>query len=360
MQYHILSAAYGPAGELALLVEGLNVQPEASVEEYIVFPLDQSTTEKDKAIPKVPSHSLMLATPLTGQSSLNMAISGTKGSPSKSISTKDPIVSMFNSVHEPCASNSWSALNLVLPNAGSVPSAKNSYLDLESQNDGEDSDVLDDHGGALGTDDDDNLQTPLLSREGTGIDKDHTISSYKSNLSMRLRSRLGLDDGGEQVSFTDIGSGWQMAWKLTEKERENGKKEEQVTRIYLHQDHTLRSACESHVSVPGVRERELAHHAAAVVSQSILSPKELRGSRLVEPVLLHSPKLTQKGLSWRDMCEPGIKQALLVGVGLQILQQVQFSAFPGETLSPGQGQGRRKGTRYSIHLSLQAQKKNVR
>ncbi|PKI57057.1 hypothetical protein CRG98_022561 [Punica granatum] len=256
---NIQGTGYRPAGELALLVEGLNVQSKTSVDEYVVFPVDQTTLQKDRMVVDESSHFLMIAKPLAGQSTQIMTPGGITGSLSGRVQLKGPIVSMFSSVHEPSTSQTWSRLDLVFPKTGSIASNKNSHMDLESQNGVEDSDYHYDEGGAYV---EDNLETPLLSREAIGIEKDQTPGLQRSNLSMRLKSWLVLDEGGEQVSFTNIGSGWQMGWKLTEKEGEKGK-EEQVKLIYLHQD--TRPGSRSHVSISGTQESELGHYAAALV-----------------------------------------------------------------------------------------------
>jgi hypothetical protein len=43
--------------------------------------------------------------------------------------------------------------------------------------------------------------------------------------------------------------------------------------------------------------------------------------------MVHPSETTAKGPSWNDLFEPGVKHALFVGVGLQILQQVILKHF---------------------------------
>ena len=45
----------------------------------------------------------------------------------------------------------------------------------------------------------------------------------------------------------------------------------------------------------------------------------------VGPAMVHPSETAIKGPSWRDLFKPGVKHALVVGVGIQILQQVKNS-----------------------------------
>jgi len=52
--------------------------------------------------------------------------------------------------------------------------------------------------------------------------------------------------------------------------------------------------------------------AAALVSRSILSTKDTR----------IKPEVIPKRASWEGLLDPGVKRALVVGIGLQVLQPV--------------------------------------
>ncbi|AQK70395.1 Monosaccharide-sensing protein 2 [Zea mays] len=143
-----------------------------------------------------------------------------------------------------------------------------------------------------------------------------------SALSMRRQSLLG--EGGDGVSSTDIGGGWQLAWKWSEKEGENGRKEGGFKRVYLHQEGVPGSRRGSIVSLPGggdVLEGSEFVHAAALVSQSALFSKGLAEPRMSDAAMVHPSEVAAKGSRWKDLFEPGVRRALLVGVGIQILQQ---------------------------------------
>ncbi|CAN1305026.1 Monosaccharide-sensing protein 2 [Linum perenne] len=126
---------------------------------------------------------------------------------------------------------------------------------------------------------------------------------------------------GEQGGSTGIGGGWQLAY---------GEKEGGFKRIYLHQEVGVQASRRgSLVSLPGgdnAVESEFVQ-AAALVSQPALYSKDLVNQHPVGPAMVHPSEAASKGSSWRDLFEPGVKRALVVGVGLQILQQ--FSGING-------------------------------
>ncbi|XP_028953655.2 monosaccharide-sensing protein 2-like [Malus domestica] len=102
---------------------------------------------------------------------------------------------------------------------------------------------------------------------------------------------------------------------------EDGKKEGGVRRVYLHQDSALGCRPASVVSISGVRqERKLIH--AGLVSQPDVSLKEPTSLRSLRAEKVPPSEAVIKGPTWRDLLEPGVKHALVVGIGLQILQQI--------------------------------------
>jgi hypothetical protein len=142
-----------------------------------------------------------------------------------------------------------------------------------------------------------------------------------------LRRRSLSDEGGEAATSTGIGGGWQLAWKWSEREGEDGKKEGSFKRIYLHQEGVAGSRRGSVVSLPGggdASEGGKFIHAAALVSQSALYPRDITEQRMAGPATMHPSEAAAKVPSWRDLFEPGVRRALLVGIGIQILQQVDI------------------------------------
>jgi hypothetical protein len=61
--------------------------------------------------------------------------------------------------------------------------------------------------------------------------------------------------------------------------------------------------------------------AAVLVSQSAFD-KRMVGERPVGPATMHPSEQVKQGPVWSNLMEGGVRRALIVGVGLQILQQV--------------------------------------
>ncbi|KAG6521178.1 monosaccharide-sensing protein 2-like [Zingiber officinale] len=322
------------SGEMALLVEGLGVGGETSIEEYIIGPANDgadddqgATADKERITLYGPEEGLSwVARPTKGQSSL--ALVSRRGSMvnQSSVPLMDPLVTLFGSVHEKLP-ESGSMRSALFPNFGSMFSVAENHNKAEQwdeeslQHEGEE------YASDAGGDSDDNLNSPLLSRQATSMEGKDIAPRQISVLSTRRNSSL-LQHGGESVSSMGIGGGWQLAWKWSEREGADGKKEGGFKRIYLHQEGVPGSRKDSHVSLPQVDipEGEFVQ-AAALVSQPALFSKDLMGQHPVGPAMVHPSEAAVKGPSWADLFEPGVRRALLVGVGIQILQQ--FSGING-------------------------------
>ncbi|XP_050241485.1 monosaccharide-sensing protein 2-like [Quercus robur] len=317
-------------GELALLVEGLDVGADASIEEYIISRVNEPndnremTAGKDQIRFYSPKEGVSwVAKPVNGQSAHGI-VSHHGSLANQSSVLMDPLVTLFDSVHEKLP-ETGSMRSMLFSNMGSMfyegdHQSKNEQWDVESQRDG-DGYTSD----AAGENSDDNLHSPLLSRQTSVMDKgiSHSVS-HGSHLDMSGNSRLMEGYSGEAVSHADIGGGWQLVWKWSEKVGEDGKKEGGYQRIYLHQEAALGSRPGSLVSVPGgaMPEEGEIYQAAALVSQPALCSQALMSRQSIEPAMVHPPPSVTKGPSWTDLLEPGVKRALLVGMGVQILQQM--------------------------------------
>ncbi|KAJ6765600.1 hypothetical protein OIU79_021730 [Salix purpurea] len=315
------------AGELALLVEGLGVGADTSIEEYIIGPANDFTDDHDISADKDqiklygPEQGLSwVARPVRGESAIGLA--SRRGSmANQNVPLMDPLVTLFGSVHENLPEQG-SMRSMLFPHFGSMFNVgenqpRNEDWDEESHaREGEDyaSD------GASG-DSDDNLQSPLISRQTTSMDKDMVSPGHGSMENMRHGSLI-TGNAGEPVGSTGIGGGWQLAWKWTEREDQDGK-EGGFKRIYLHQGGAPGSRHGSMVSMTGTNGHPDSEYvqAAALVSQPALYHKDLVNQHPVGPSMIHPSEAVAKGPSWRDLFEPGVKHALAVGVGLQILQQ---------------------------------------
>ncbi|PKA48129.1 Monosaccharide-sensing protein 2 [Apostasia shenzhenica] len=321
------------SGEMALLVEGLGVGTDTSIEEYIIGPAneinDDQEVDADNERIKLygPEQGLSwVARPVKGQSVLSSALGaisrhGSSLEKHGSIPLMDPLVTLFGSIHEKLPGPEMGSMRGTLfPNFGSMFSVadqpKNEQWDEETgPRDDED------HASDAAGDSDDNLRSPLLSRQGTGME-----GKNESVLSVRNSSLI--QGNGEAVSSMGIGGGWQLAWKWSERDGPDGK-EGGFKRIYLHQEGVAASRRGSLLSLPGreVPDEGEFIQAAALVSQPALYSKELMKQHPVGPAMVHPSEATSKASVWADLLEPGVKQALIVGVGIQILQQ--FSGING-------------------------------
>ncbi|XP_031109559.1 monosaccharide-sensing protein 2-like [Ipomoea triloba] len=297
------------SGEMALLMEGLDVGGDVSVEEYIIAPdNDLADDNQDQVVDKdqiklygAEEGQSWVAKPVIGQSTLGMVSRGSMVASQSSFI--DPMVTLFGSVHEKLPENSGSMKSMLFSNFGSmfsVPENKNEHWDEENQRDGDRNES-----DESGNESDDNLRSPLLARQDSNTGKD-------------TDARLGNE--GDEVSSVGIGGGWQLAYKKDER------KEGALRRIYLHQEGGPESRRGSMISVAGGDNAEgECIHAAALVSQSVLRTEDIMGQKPIEEAMVKKSKPTEPG--WKELCEPGVKQALIVGVGLQILQQ--FSGING-------------------------------
>ncbi|XP_076905800.1 monosaccharide-sensing protein 2-like [Bidens hawaiensis] len=321
------------SGEMALLVEGLGVGGETSIEEYIIGPANDLEQEQDEAA-KIKLYGTeagvsWIARPVTGQSMLGIA--SRQGSTiNPSVPLMDPLVTLFGSVHEKLPDAAVSKGSMLFPHFGSMFSVTGNqakHEDWDEESVGREGDDYQSDGA--GNDSDDNLHSPLISRQTTSIEKDMIQpASHGSILGVRNGSAVQTA-GGEQLSSTGIGGGWQLAWQWTEREGQDGQKEGGFKRIYLHQEAGTGSQRGSLISIAGgdmVADGDV-FQAAALVSQPALYSKDLVDQQPVGPAMVHPSEAAMKGPSWRDLFEPGVKHALFVGVGLQILQQ--FSGING-------------------------------
>ncbi|KAG8502066.1 hypothetical protein CXB51_000242 [Gossypium anomalum] len=313
--------------EIALLVEGLGVGGETSIEEYIVGPANEDIEDPDiladgdqiKLYGPEPGLS-WVARPVTGRSTLGLVSRHGSVASESALVPVDPVVTLFGNIHDKLP-KTGSMQSMLFPHFGSMFSVGgNQARHEESEEDEsvirEGEDYLSD--GAAG-DSDDNLHSPLISRQTTTVETGIVPPPQGSFANLRLISLMQGNDG-ELVGSTGIGGGWQLVWKWSKKESQE--KEEGFKRIYLRQEGTPGSIRGSLVSLSGAVSPSDSKYvkAVALVSQPALYSKELMKEHPVGPAMIH-PTETAQGPSWSDLFEPGVKHALLVGVGIQILQQ---------------------------------------
>ncbi|KAL9238340.1 hypothetical protein vseg_012773 [Gypsophila vaccaria] len=317
------------SAELSLLVEGLQVGTDAYVEEYIIEPDTGLTEDHDPNAAKdeiklygSEEGNTWVARPVTGQSMLGVA-SRQASIQNPNVPLVDPLVTLFGSVHERLPEQQGSMRSVNFPNFGSMFStggkdAKHEDWDVENTpaDDDDDDYARDDDDGSDG----DHLQTPLMSHQTSK----HPTPGGSMFGALKPGSLVqGSEAGG-------IGGGWQLAWQWTENEGVNGKKEGGFKRIYLHQESEVDSRRGSIVSVPGgdVTGEHESFRAAALVSQPALCPpKELMDQHRFGPGMVDPSESARKASNWRELLEPGVRRALVVGVGIQFLEQ--FSGISG-------------------------------
>ncbi|XP_057809347.1 monosaccharide-sensing protein 2-like [Salvia miltiorrhiza] len=298
------------SGEMALLLEGLDVGGETAIEEYVISPDNDLSGNQDHEVEKdriklygAEEGQSWIAKPVAGQSTLGMV--SRQGSMANRSMLMDPMVTLFGSVHEKLPEMGMGSMrSMLFSNFGSMfnvnpdNQAKNDQWDEENLQREEDN-AGSDHSG---NESDDNLRSPLL-RQDTNAEK---------------------ENHGEQLGSVGIGGGWQLAYRKDE-QNSGGLK-----RIYLHQEGgAAASRRGSLLSIPGTdgpSDGELVH-AAALVSHSVLRADDVTSHQSIGLATDKKPEAAAKGPSWRDLFEPGVKHALVVGVGLQILQQ--FSGING-------------------------------
>ncbi|KAL6555226.1 Major facilitator superfamily [Orobanche gracilis] len=166
----------------------------------------------------------------------------------------------------------------------------------------------------------DYLQALLLSRQCT-VDKerafgskDGLVGTSNSNLRSNNNSFVpGSNAAGEIPRNTNIGGGWQLVYKSAEAGGGGKKEGRLLQRVYLHADPNAVSQPGSFVSGSDLHaDGAEAFQAAALVSHSFLGP--------TNDAMIQS-EVAAKRTGWGALLEPGVKRALIVGIGLQILQQ---------------------------------------
>ncbi|CAL0331656.1 unnamed protein product [Lupinus luteus] len=294
-------------GELALLAEGLNPGGEdITVEEYIVAPASEILVNQEAGKDYIklygPNEGVsMVAQQANGQGSMvSRSMLSQQGSFASQAATglKDPIVNLFESLHESSIHDNGGSHSMLIHNASSIFSVGDP-----------------DSNTPFGTSD--NLQAPLLSFQGAAAERDRAYGSkdmlgFRSNSGLISNSSLVHGNIVETPKNSNIGGGWQLVYKTAE----GGGKKGGIQRVYLHADPAAVSQAHqaSFVSTSGYDmpiDGGEVYQASALVSHSVLGTHDM----------LSMPEAAAKVSKWRGLLEPGVKRALFVGIGLQILQQ---------------------------------------
>ncbi|KAL2576779.1 hypothetical protein AAZV13_16G094100 [Glycine max] len=267
------------SGELALLAEGMNPGGEnTTIEEYIVAPAGDLIANKEAGRDCIKLYGphqggvSMVAQPLSGQGSMvsrSMLTLSRQGSiVAQAANLKDPLVNLFGSMHE----------NVTPLEAGA--GSRSMLMGEPDQSP---------YGNS------ENLHAPLLSAQGSTVE--------------RVGSKDMLKVGSNN---TDIGGGWKLVYKSTD---QGGKREGARQRVYLRADPNAAVLSQQGSFVSGydlhADGSTEAFPAAALVSHSVISPKDMS----------IKPEVAAKRTGWGGLLDLGVRRALVVGIGLQVLQQ---------------------------------------
>ncbi|CAM6009600.1 unnamed protein product [Sphagnum balticum] len=299
-------------GELTLLVEGLGVGGETQLEEWLLKPADRVLDDDEESVIEEgqiklfgPEESSWFATPITDESGSHALLSHHDSGHT----LVDPMVTLLGSFQTPFD------YNLTSRDVATEDDQKIEQWDDESQTPRHgDSGFYSDNDLGMVGDFDETLDAPLLSGNKYGSAKN--LPPVSRNGSLR--------DGGAPESFgsVGIGGGWQLAWRWEEGGPDG--EEGGLKRVFLRGDGAELSHFTSAMSLPGappsMGEPE-AFQAAVLVSHPSQYGKELLQEHPVGPAIIHPAETATRLPSWSNLLEGGVRRALIVGVGIQILQQ---------------------------------------
>lgn len=344
------------SGEMALLVEGLGVGEDSTLEEYIIQPVDM-VGDLDAGIDIENDTHIKLFTPEDGTAWIAKPISSVTGSQGflsrpgsiiqqatprlGSVSLMDPMVTLMGSLKGTFADH--------YQGFGSMQSHghNHQFEAFGDEKDDEESTRRQNEVGGYYSEDGDGdgaMMSPLLSRHSSGHweESDLRRADSLASSASRIASRYAKDVSHQAVptsiaphhgSFvgsvgsTGIGGGWQLAWQWTGPEGTEGKPDQGTyKRIFLFQEAPAPdgSRMGSTYSLPrfGSTVGEVESiPAAALISRPSQYGKDIHLENQVGPALVHPAETATKGPAWSDLLEGGVKQALIVGVLLQILEQ---------------------------------------
>ncbi|KAH7416547.1 hypothetical protein KP509_14G096100 [Ceratopteris richardii] len=328
-------------GEMALLVEGLGVGEDPYIEEFIIQPA--GLTDDDRVV--LDDDNIKLYTPEDGGTWVAKPISSFPGSYQAFLSRPSSLIGT------PAIVNSAPFVDSAVTLMGSLGSsfadhfhalhghARGSTLEAHGnlKEDEESGGRMHETNGYHSdtSDVDPELTSPLLSspffpaRDNEHLDYTDVQrgDSFKSNKTNAYNVSNILSEGVVgSVGSVNVGGGWSLAFQWTGPKGTEGQPDHgSYRRIYLHQE-PLMAGKEpgSSYSLPRfgstVGEVESVP-AAGIVSRPSQIGKELLAENPVGPALMHPAEIARKGISLSELLEGGVKQALIVGVTLQVLEQ---------------------------------------
>eukprot|EP00246_Nothoceros_aenigmaticus_P015495 TRINITY_DN647_c0_g1_i3.p1 TRINITY_DN647_c0_g1~~TRINITY_DN647_c0_g1_i3.p1 ORF type:complete len:593 (-),score=102.94 TRINITY_DN647_c0_g1_i3:1246-3024(-) len=312
-------------GELALLVEGLGVGVDSKLEEWLIQPADlhaEDTVTNDADAPMTiigPEEGVAwIATPVED--------SGDRQLISRSFSVEassllDPMVSLVGSfqvsqdffqdtVDDLGKNDNWDEESVL-----QTPRAANGHY-------GDDFTV---------GDMDENLQTPLLSRQasnrsekprtisrGNSVDLNYIWRSGSNELASNLSRSITGSGAFDSMGDVGIGGGWQLGWRYTGAEGGDPSEVGSLQRVYIFNNPVDHSAA---MSLSGVDGEPETIQASVLVAPAVSMAMDVLTEDAVGPAMIHPADTATQGPAWKDLVVPGVRRALVVGIGLQVLQQ---------------------------------------
>ncbi|GAA0174199.1 hypothetical protein LIER_27641 [Lithospermum erythrorhizon] len=306
--------------ELAMLVEGLGVGGDISIEKYMICPANEPIAEDVSSTDQIKLYGLgglsWVAQPINGESS----ISHQEGI-QKTTLLMDPLVTLFANVNEKLPDVGIKG-SMFFPHLGSIFNVANQPNDEEWDEENIAGEGEEDVSDAGGGDSDEDLQSPLISRQTTSMEKDMGPPPSHGTMFGELPNNPGSSRVPE--SDSSIGGGWQIAWKWMELEDSNQNVHGGFKRLFFlfvdglearrgsflsHPVYVLPSAVDS---VQGI----------ALVSQPALYRKDLMEQHLIGPAMIYPCEAAREEPFLSTISETGVKHALFIGVGIQLLQQL--------------------------------------
>ncbi|EFJ17053.1 hypothetical protein SELMODRAFT_179172 [Selaginella moellendorffii] len=280
------------APELALLVEGLGVGADTSLQEWVLEPASETTYSRKSSVLSAPESGISWLAISKPAESLSRH---TTAEPSK-LQLVDPVVTIIGSLQS----------THDISQASDTRSEGGDFDDEKPEDDQTSS-------RSLAEFDDEILKTPFIRRKSV----EDELGQSGRCLLQETRSFYGSYTGGESlVPSVGIGGGWQLGWQWQE-QQQGSTKDNVVTfkRVFLLQDSPEKLAN----SLPGGGE---AIQAAALVGQPAQSCGSLLSKSAVGPAMIHPIETALQGPAWSDLLEGGVHRALMVAVVLQVLQQL--------------------------------------
>ncbi|MCO5564157.1 hypothetical protein L7F22_017813 [Adiantum nelumboides] len=326
------------SGEMALLVEGLGVGENPVLEEYVIQPAD--FLEDDSLNLKDDNH-VTFFTPNDGNAWIAKPISSFPGSQSGFLSRPASVTHQGTPTVVSRAPLMDSTVTLMGSVTGSFVDHFHGLISshtLENQVEAigdlkEDEEMGNRMREANGyhsdvSDVDADLTSPLLSSpllsrnsehwDDTDLHRGDSFRSYKA-------APEGIVGSFGSVG---VGNGWYLAFQWTGPEGTEGKPDHgSYKRVYLYQEPQMAgTGMGSSSSLPLPRFGSTVGEVESIPAAAIVSWPSQCGKGIVadNPVglaLVHPAETATKGPAWSELLEGGVKQALIVGVTLQVLEQ---------------------------------------